>query len=217
MLDHLAWRHPTADTSSREAQRDLLTMEAQYCSHGYTKHYTEVLKLFERCEGSFIDDGAGTPFLDLQIWYSAVNFDYANPRLNEALKRQIDRLPSASPTASRTSASADWCCRLARITSPALPTASFSSAGRAGLLIRSSSTIAITSSRWTGKGRSSLTASSYSPRQSRQGRSPRRSFARRCHFMPHDRTGTQMRIIPGWAVLADAIWCRCHPHAESSP
>lgn len=48
------------------------------------------------------------------------------------------------------------------------------------------------------------------------GRSLRLSFARRCHFTPHDRTGTQMRIIAGLAALADAEWCRCHPHAEAS-
>ncbi len=31
--------------------------------------------------------------LDLQMWYSAVNFGYANPRSNNALKQQIDTLP----------------------------------------------------------------------------------------------------------------------------
>ena len=33
------------------------------------------------------------PILDLQMWYSAVNLGYANQRVNEALKRQIDTLP----------------------------------------------------------------------------------------------------------------------------
>lgn len=81
---------------SEDEERDLLQLEARYCSHGDTVHYTEVPKIFERCEGSFIYDGAGTPFLDLQMWYSAVNFGYANPRLNNALKRQIDRLPQVA-------------------------------------------------------------------------------------------------------------------------
>jgi 4-aminobutyrate aminotransferase-like enzyme len=84
-----------ADISGSE-ERDLLELEARYCSHGDTVHYTDAPKLFERCEGSFIYDGAGTPFLDLQMWYSAVNFGYANPRLNDALKRQIDRLPQVA-------------------------------------------------------------------------------------------------------------------------
>jgi 4-aminobutyrate aminotransferase / (S)-3-amino-2-methylpropionate transaminase / 5-aminovalerate transaminase len=30
------------------------------------------------------------------MWYSAVNFGYANPRLNDALKRQIDTLPQVA-------------------------------------------------------------------------------------------------------------------------
>ena len=50
-------------------------------------------KIFTRCEGSYLFDSAGTPYLDLQMWYSAVNFGYANPRLNGAVKRQLDTLP----------------------------------------------------------------------------------------------------------------------------
>ena len=38
----------------------------------------------------------GRPYLDLQMWYSAVNFGYANPRLNEAARRQLDRLPQVA-------------------------------------------------------------------------------------------------------------------------
>lgn len=71
----------------------LLLDEARYCSHGDTVHYVNPPKVFDRCEGSYLYDAGGTPYLDLQMWYSAVNFGYANPRLNNALKRQIDRLP----------------------------------------------------------------------------------------------------------------------------
>lgn len=81
-------------TAAREAE--LLADEARYCSFGDTVHYSEPPKIFDRCEGSYIYDAAGTPYLDLQMWYSAVNFGYANPRLNEALKRQIDRLPQVA-------------------------------------------------------------------------------------------------------------------------
>ncbi len=84
---------------SRPAATDdaeLLKLEAIYCSHGDTVHYTDPPKIFERCEGSFIYDADGRKFLDLQMWYSAVNFGYANRRLNEALKRQIDRLPQVA-------------------------------------------------------------------------------------------------------------------------
>ncbi|MBF0562503.1 MAG: aminotransferase class III-fold pyridoxal phosphate-dependent enzyme [Alphaproteobacteria bacterium] len=71
----------------------LLELEASCCSHGDTVHYVEPPKIFARCDGSFLYDDDGRSFLDLQMWYSAVNFGYANPRLNAALKRQIDTLP----------------------------------------------------------------------------------------------------------------------------
>lgn len=93
MLD----RNLTSTQTSSESERErLYALEAEYCSYGDTVHYTEAPKIFERCEGSFIYDDDGQQFLDLQMWYSAVNFGYANPRLNEALKRQIDRLPQVA-------------------------------------------------------------------------------------------------------------------------
>jgi 4-aminobutyrate aminotransferase-like enzyme len=75
------------------SEADLLELEAQYCSHGDTVHYTNPPKIFERCEGSFLYDAEGREFLDLQMWYSAVNFGYRNPRLNAAVSRQLERLP----------------------------------------------------------------------------------------------------------------------------
>src|SRR6185369_10349246 len=79
-----------AATADAEA---LLAVEARVCSHGDTVHYAERPKLFARCEGSYLFDTQGTPYLDLQMWYSAVNLGYANARINTALKRQIDQLP----------------------------------------------------------------------------------------------------------------------------
>ncbi|MGH9356556.1 MAG: aspartate aminotransferase family protein [Terriglobia bacterium] len=79
-----------------EAERqtaELLDLERRYCSFGDTVHYAEPPKVFSACEGSYLYDEAGTPYLDLQMWYSAASFGYKNPRLNEALKRQLDRLP----------------------------------------------------------------------------------------------------------------------------
>jgi 4-aminobutyrate aminotransferase-like enzyme len=84
-----------ADTSTL-SDAELLKLEAEYCSFGDTVHYSEPPKIFDRCEGSFIYDAEGREFLDLQMWYSAVNFGYANKRLNDALKRQIDRLPQVA-------------------------------------------------------------------------------------------------------------------------
>ncbi len=74
----------------------LLALEAQYCSHGDTVHYTNPAKIFTGCEGSFMYDSAGREFLDLQMWYSAVNFGYRNERLNNAVRRQLDTLPQVA-------------------------------------------------------------------------------------------------------------------------
>jgi len=71
----------------------LLADEAKYCSFGDTVHYVEPPKIFARCEGSYLFDDDGIPYLDLQMWYSAVNFGYANPSLNAALERQLHTLP----------------------------------------------------------------------------------------------------------------------------
>lgn len=73
--------------------QQLLNDEAEYCSYGDTVHYVNPPKIFSGCEGSFLFDEENIPYLDLQMWYSAVNFGYANPRLNNVLKHQIDTLP----------------------------------------------------------------------------------------------------------------------------
>src|SRR5271170_2703671 len=74
-------------------EEKLLAVENEVCSHGDTVHYAEKPKIFEHCEGSYLYDGHETPYLDLQMWYSAVNLGYGNARVNNALKRQIDKLP----------------------------------------------------------------------------------------------------------------------------
>jgi 4-aminobutyrate aminotransferase-like enzyme len=76
-----------------DPSENLLELEAKYCSWGDTVHYAQELTMFERADSIYLFDDKGTQYLDLQMWYSAVNFGYANPRLNAALKRQIDRLP----------------------------------------------------------------------------------------------------------------------------
>ena len=75
------------------SEKKLLAKEKKYCSWGDTVHYLEPPKFFERCEGSTLYDKEGTPYLDLQMWYSAASFGYANPRLAGALKQQVDKLP----------------------------------------------------------------------------------------------------------------------------
>ncbi|EPR43095.1 aminotransferase class-III [Desulfovibrio sp. X2] len=71
----------------------LLDLESTYCSFGDTVHYQEPPRVFSSCSGSFLYDESRREYLDLQMWYSAVNFGYANKRLNDALKAQIDTLP----------------------------------------------------------------------------------------------------------------------------
>jgi len=78
------------------SEADLLALEEAYCSHGDTVHYTDPPKIFAACEGSFLYDAQGRPYLDLQMWYSAVNFGYANPRLSDAMRRQLDKLPQVA-------------------------------------------------------------------------------------------------------------------------
>ena len=76
-----------------DEERELLAKEDRYCSHGDTVHYAEHPKLFERCEGSYLYDLHGREYLDLQMWYSAVNLGYANKVVSNALRAQLDKLP----------------------------------------------------------------------------------------------------------------------------
>src|SRR3989440_508868 len=78
------------------ADDPLLALESRVCSHGDTVHYAEHPIVFDRCEGSYLYDRDGNAYLDLQMWYSAVNLGYANRRVNDALKAQIDRLPQVA-------------------------------------------------------------------------------------------------------------------------
>ncbi len=81
----------TSEPTTRTAE--LLELERKYCSFGDTVHYLEPPKIFVDCDGCHLYDESGTPYLDLQMWYSAASFGYKNQRLGDALKRQIDRLP----------------------------------------------------------------------------------------------------------------------------
>src|SRR5262245_29353146 len=75
------------------SESELRELESIYCSHGDTVHYATRPAFFEFCEGSYLFDRRGIPFLDLQMWYSAVNFGYRNSRLNAAVERQLHTLP----------------------------------------------------------------------------------------------------------------------------
>lgn len=83
----------TSEKKSNSREAGLLAVERDVCSYGDTVHYAERPNIFDRCEGSYLYDLEGVPYLDLQMWYSAVNLGYANRRVSDALKRQIDKLP----------------------------------------------------------------------------------------------------------------------------
>ena len=87
-----AFNELTSQGATEEEAR-LLAKEARYCSYGDTVHYAEKPKIFERCEGSYLYDLHGRQYLDLQMWYSAVNLGYGNPEVAGALRRQLDTLP----------------------------------------------------------------------------------------------------------------------------
>ena len=83
-------------TTEQRSEDELRAMEAQYCSYGDTVHYLEKPPFFETGEGSFMMNAKGEKFLDLQMWYSAVNFGYRNERLNNAVHHQLDTLPQVA-------------------------------------------------------------------------------------------------------------------------
>jgi len=84
------------DAPAPTTEAGLRALEAEYCSWGDTVHYLDHPKFFDTCEGSYMYDAEGRAFLDLQMWYSAVNFGYRNPRLNAVAHRQLDRLPQVA-------------------------------------------------------------------------------------------------------------------------
>jgi 4-aminobutyrate aminotransferase / (S)-3-amino-2-methylpropionate transaminase / 5-aminovalerate transaminase len=96
MKSNLAVKHSQALASAQISEAQLRALEKAYCSYGDTVHYMEQPKFFTACEGSYLYDANGTPYLDLQMWYSAVSLGYRNPRLNAAAHRQLDTLPQVA-------------------------------------------------------------------------------------------------------------------------
>jgi len=95
-MDNAANGSRAATDAAPLGEAELLALEARYCSHGDTVHYTDPPKLFADCEGSYLFDGDGRAYLDLQMWYSAVNFGYKNRRIADAVRRQLDTLPQVA-------------------------------------------------------------------------------------------------------------------------
>ena len=84
------------DAAAPLTEAELRELDAQYCSWGDTVHYMDQPKFFESCDGAYMFDAEGRPYLDLQMWYSTANFGYRNPRIVAAAHRQLDRLPQVA-------------------------------------------------------------------------------------------------------------------------
>jgi 4-aminobutyrate aminotransferase-like enzyme len=80
-------------SSKSKTHQELLKNEAAYCSHGDTSHYLDHPKVFAESDGAFLYDTEGTAYLDLQMWYSAVNLGYRNKAIGQALFEQLNTLP----------------------------------------------------------------------------------------------------------------------------
>jgi 4-aminobutyrate aminotransferase / (S)-3-amino-2-methylpropionate transaminase / 5-aminovalerate transaminase len=74
-------------------EQELRDLESHYCSYGDTVHYSHHPIIFEHCEGVWLYDLKGKPYLDMQMWYSAVNFGYKNKEIENAHTIQMERLP----------------------------------------------------------------------------------------------------------------------------
>src|SRR5437868_6297748 len=81
------------EPTNASTENQLRELERKHCSFGDTVHYLEPPKFFARAEGTYLYDRGGTPYLDLQMWYSAASFGYGNQRLQKTLKDQLDKLP----------------------------------------------------------------------------------------------------------------------------
>jgi len=76
---------------------ELLEKDSKYCSFADTAHYAKVPKIFSKCEGSYMYDSNDTPYLDLQMYFSAANFGYKNQRIIDAVIEQMNTLPQITP------------------------------------------------------------------------------------------------------------------------
>ncbi len=76
---------------------ELLEKDSKYCSFADTAHYAKTPKVFKACEGSYMYDSEETPYLDLQMYFSAANFGYKNQRIIDAVIDQMNTLPQITP------------------------------------------------------------------------------------------------------------------------
>ncbi|MBF0537722.1 MAG: aminotransferase class III-fold pyridoxal phosphate-dependent enzyme [Nitrospirae bacterium] len=86
----------TGQDTTELSEKELLELEADYCSYGDTVHYLQHPTIFARCDGSWLYDMNDIAYLDFQMWYSAVNLGYRNTEIEAAHNRQMSRLPQVA-------------------------------------------------------------------------------------------------------------------------
>lgn len=72
----------------------LLEKEKLYCSQGDTSGKHSPKKIFVESKGSYLIDENGINYLDMQMFNSAANFGYQNPRYNHCIEQCLHTLPS---------------------------------------------------------------------------------------------------------------------------
>lgn len=85
------------DIENTITDEELLEKDSKYCSFGDTVHYSKNPKVFHRCEGAYMYDADDTPYLDMQMYFSAANFGYNNKRIINAVIDQMNTLPQITP------------------------------------------------------------------------------------------------------------------------
>jgi ornithine--oxo-acid transaminase len=72
--------------------QELRTLSEEHSAHNY--HPLPIV--IAEADGAWVVDVEGKRYLDMLAAYSAVNFGHRNPRLTEAVKRQLDRVTLVS-------------------------------------------------------------------------------------------------------------------------
>src|SRR3982074_2580488 len=86
--------HPGAEERVMQTDRTAPAMDQ---AERYTAHnYHPLPIVIADADGAWVTDVEGKRYLDMLAAYSAVNFGHRNPRLTEAVKRQLDRVTLVS-------------------------------------------------------------------------------------------------------------------------
>ncbi|MGJ0580640.1 aminotransferase class III-fold pyridoxal phosphate-dependent enzyme [Xenorhabdus bovienii] len=74
----------------------LREIDQKYLSWGDTVHYQERPIIADHCHGELIHDLEGNTYIDTQMWHSSCNFGYRNPTIEQACRKQFEKLPQIS-------------------------------------------------------------------------------------------------------------------------